>query len=208
MADPILVVAWLVLAHVVADFVLQTGSIALAKSSHGWRAARGLLAHGLVVAACNVPVALAFGGDRQPVARRLAAHDRHEVPPPPEHLGRAWTPQPAALFLADQAAHLAVIGIAWAMLPPYVALQQGWIDVVNGVLGTHDRAAVHQVVSVAVVLVTLLIVNVRAASLFVGILVRPVEAGIDGDHRWGSRAGPAVDPSMATTATTAQGATG
>jgi len=62
MADPILVVAWLVLAHIVADFVLQTGSIARAKSSHGSRALGGLAAHGLIVALCLVPVGLAFGG--------------------------------------------------------------------------------------------------------------------------------------------------
>ena len=39
-ADPVLVLAWLVLAHLVADFVLQTGGIARAKSSHGTRAKR------------------------------------------------------------------------------------------------------------------------------------------------------------------------
>jgi hypothetical protein len=215
-ADPVLVIAWLVLAHVVADFVLQTGSIALAKSSHGTRAIRGLLAHGLIVAACNVPVGLAFGAigwwflaivavshvaiDRTKVVltRRAAAavlreaHERHEGPPPLEHLGRAWTPRPAALFLADQAAHLAVIGLTWALWPPFVNLEPGWVDGVNWALGSNDRAAVHQVASIAVVLATLLIVNVRAGSLFVGILVRPVEAGLDGEHRWGGRAAPAV----------------
>ena len=48
MADPILVVAWLVLAHVAADFVLQTGSIAHAKSSHGLRAVGGLIEAGTI----------------------------------------------------------------------------------------------------------------------------------------------------------------
>jgi hypothetical protein len=218
MADPILVIAWLVFAHVVADFVLQTGSIAQAKSSHGSRAVRGLLAHGLIVAACLIPVGLAFGApgwwfvvvvgvshvviDRTKVVltRRAAraalreAHEHHEGPQPVEHLGRAWTPRPAGLFLADQAAHLVVLAVAWTAFPPSPSLQSGWIDAVNSVLGSHDRAAVHQVISVGVVLATLLVVNVRAASLFVGILVRPVEAGVGGEHRWGGRAGPAVDP--------------
>jgi hypothetical protein len=214
-ADPVLVLAWLVLAHLVADFVLQTGGIARAKSSHGSRAILGLLAHGLIVAICTAPVGFAFGVpgwgfvvivgvshiviDRTKVVltRRAAAaalaeaHLRHEGPQPPEHLGRAWTPRPAGLFLADQAAHLGMIGLAWATIPPFAALQPGWVDTVNWALGTHDLAAVHQIVSLGVVLASLLIVNVRAASLFVGILVRPVEAGVDGEHRWGGRVAPA-----------------
>jgi hypothetical protein len=93
-----------------------------------------------------------------------------------------------------------VIGVVWAMLPPVSRLEPAWVDTVNWMLGTHDRAAVHQIASVAVVLLALLIVNVRAASLFVGILVRPVEAGVDGEHRWGGRAAPAVDAASAASA--------
>ena len=230
MADPVLVLAWLVLAHVVADFVLQTRSIAHAKSSHGWRALRGLIGHGLIVALCLVPVGLAFGApgwwlavgvgvshvviDRTKVVltRRAAAaalheaHERHEGAQPAEHLGRAWTPRPAALFLVDQAAHLAVIGVAWAALPPSASLQPGWVDAVNRAVGTYDPATVHHVVGVAVVLLTLLIVNVRAASLFVGILVRPVEAGVDGEHRWGGLVAPLTQPVPAASTTGATGA--
>jgi hypothetical protein len=58
MADPVLVIAWLVLAHVAADFVFQTGGVALAKAGRGRRAIRGLvvltgtdIAIGFVVAA-------------------------------------------------------------------------------------------------------------------------------------------------------------
>ena len=231
-ADPILAVAWLVLAHLVADFVFQSGRIARAKSSHGSGAIGGLLAHGLIVAICTAPVGLAYGPlgwwfvaivgvshvaiDRTKVVltRRAAAAAlreaqlRHEGPVPLEHLGRAWTPRPAGLFLADQAAHLAVIGFAWATFPPSASLQPGWVDTVNWALGTHDRAAVHQIVSLTVVLLALLIVNVRAASLFVGILVRPVEAGADGEHRWGGRVASAAEPSIsATTGTPAAVAT-
>jgi hypothetical protein len=223
-ADPILVVAWLVLAHVVADFVLQTGSIALAKASTGSRAVGGLIAHAVIVGLCVAPVGLAFGDrgwwyvlvtvvshvviDRTKVVltRRTAAtalreaHERHEGPQPVEHLGRAWTPRPAALFLADQAAHVGVAVVAWAGLLSLSPLEPGWSDDVGRVLGGLDATAVHAAASVGVVLSTLLIVNVRAASLFVGILVRPVEAGIDGEHRWGGRAGPAVDPTAAAAA--------
>lgn len=218
-ADPILVVAWLVLAHLVADFVLQTGRLARAKASHGSGWVGGLLIHGLVVGLCAAPVGLAFGAvgwwyvgatavshvviDRAKVilTRRAAsaalrdAHARHESERQPiEHLGRAWTPLPAALFLADQVAHLAVIGFLWATFPPFASLEPGWVDAVNWALGSHDRAAVHQIVSVLVVGLSLLIVNVRAASLFVSILVRPVEMGEGGEQRWGGRAAPAVAP--------------
>ncbi|MEO8571322.1 MAG: DUF3307 domain-containing protein, partial [Chloroflexota bacterium] len=218
MADSILVLAWLVLAHLVADFALQTGGIASAKASHGSRALRGLVAHGLIVAACVAPVGLAYGErgwwlvmvtalthvviDRTKVilTRRAAAaalreaHERHEGPQPPEHLGRAWTPQPAALFLADQGAHLAVAGGAWAILLAGVPFAAGWVSAVDGWFGGWDRTAVHAVVSGAVVFLALGLVNIRAASLFVGILVRPVEVGAGGEHRWGGRAAPAVDP--------------
>lgn len=221
MADAILVLAWLVLAHLVADFVLQSGRIASAKSSHGSRALVGLAAHGLVVTLCVMPVGFAWGErgwwfvlltglshvliDRTKVVltRRAAAgalreaHDRHEGPQPPEHLGRAWTPRPAALFLADQGAHLAVAGGGWAVLLAGMPLAPGWTSTVERWLGGWDRVAVHGVVSTGVVLVALAIVNIRAASLFVGVLVRPVEVSAGGEHRWGGRVAPSVEPSAA-----------
>lgn len=217
MADPILVLVLLVLAHLVADFVLQTGSMAGAKASHGSRAALGLFAHGVVVAACVVPAGLAFGErgwafvaltglshvaiDRTKVVltRRAAAaalreaHARHEGPQPPDHLGRAWTPRPAALFLADQGAHLVVAGLGWAVLLAGIPLAAGWTSTIDGLIGGWDRAVVHAVVGTGAILCALAIVNVRAASLFVGVLVRPVEAGDDGEQRWGGRAGRAAD---------------
>lgn len=221
MPDAVLVLAWLVLAHFVADFVLQSGGLAAAKASRGSRALAGLATHGLIVALCVAPAGLAFGErgwwlvlvtalshvaiDRAKVVltRRAAAaalreaHARHEGPPPPEHLGRAWTARPAALFLADQGAHLAVAGIGWAVLLAGVAPSPGWVTLVDGWLGGWDRAAVHAIVGGGVILASLAILNVRAASLFVGILVRPVEAGEDGEHRWGRRAAPAVGPAEA-----------
>jgi len=217
MTDAVLVLAWLVLAHLIADFVLQTESIVRAKNAHGGRAVRGLLAHGAIVAACLIPVGLAFGGpgwlvlawttvlhvaiDRTKIilTRRAAAaalaeaQRRHEGPQPAGHLGRAWTSRPAALFLADQLAHLAVAGIGWLifLVGFTTSLQPGWVDLVNWVLGGVDRAGAHRVVSVAVVIASLAIANVRAASIWVAILVRPVEEG-EGAARWGDRADPAI----------------
>jgi Protein of unknown function (DUF3307) len=219
MTESVLTLAWLVLAHLVADFVLQTGWIVRAKSGHGNRALVGLATHGAVVALCLVPVGLAWGApgwaflvasgvlhvviDRSKVllTRRAAlvalttAHARHEGPQPAGHLGRAWTPWPAALFALDQLAHLAVAGLGWAILLAPAALQPGWTDAIDRLLGSWDRAAVHDVVSVAVVVAALAIANIPAASIFVAVLVRPVEQTED-ETRWGSRAGPAVEPAL------------
>jgi hypothetical protein len=216
MPEPVLVLVWLVLAHLTADFLLQNDWIVRAKSGHGRRAVAGLLSHGAIVGACLVPVGLACGGpgwlfllvtavlhvviDRSKVllTRRAAlealtaAHARHEAPQPVDHLGRAWTPWPAALFLLDQLAHLAVLAVAWAVFLASAALQPGWIDAVDRLLGGWDRAVFHHAVSLGVVLACLAIANIPAASIFVAILVRPVEQS-EGETRWGSRAGPAVE---------------
>ena len=221
MTDSVLVLAWLVLAHLVADFTLQTGSIVRAKNGRGTAAVGGLLAHGLIVAICLIPVGLAYGGpgwaflawsaglhvvidrskvvlSRRAAARALAdAHARHEGPQPPDHLGRAWTPAPAALFIADQIAHLIVLGAGWAIFLMALAPQRGWVDLVNSLVGAADPAGLHRVVGAAVVVVSLLIVNVRAASIFVSILVRPVEEA-EGETHWGERSGrPVADDAPA-----------
>jgi hypothetical protein len=223
MTDPILVLAWLVLAHFAADFLLQTGGIVRAKSASGSRAVVGVVAHGLIVAGCLVPVGFAYGGpgwlfliltavshvtiDRAKVllTRRAAAtalaeaHRRHEGPHAADHLGRAWTPRPAALFIGDQAVHLAVIAALWAVLLVPTAPLAGWTSAVESWLGGWDRAVVHDVVATAVVLVSLAIVNSRAAALFVAILVRPVEQSA-GEMRWGGQAAPFATPPPAAAA--------
>ena len=198
-ADPILTLAWLVLAHLAADFVLQTGAVVAAKASSGGRAARGLLVHGLGVAVCLVPVAFAFGVpglwvllaitlthvliDRMKVVatRRAerqaldAARRRHEGRAPAAGLGRAWTPLPAAYFVLDQAAHLAVVWVAWVVWLAGQSPTVEWTSAVNSVAGGRDPAAVHDVVLGAVVIVSLVLANVRAGALFVATLVRPIE---------------------------------
>ncbi|HEX5823718.1 MAG TPA: DUF3307 domain-containing protein [Candidatus Limnocylindrales bacterium] len=217
MTDPILVLAWLVLAHFAGDFLLQTGGIARAKAGSGSRALAGVIVHGLIVAACLVPVGLAYGGpgwlflaltavshvaiDRAKVllTRRVAvaaladAHRRHEGPQPADHLGRAWTPRPAALFVADQVFHLIVAVALWAVILVPATLAAGWATAVDGWLGGWDRAVVHDVVAAAVVLAALAIVNIQAAALFVAVLVRPVEQSA-GETRWGGRVAPATTP--------------
>ena len=61
MTSPQLVLAWLLLAHLLADFVLQTEAIAVGKFGHGRPAWRALGIHSLIVAAVNAPLLLVFG---------------------------------------------------------------------------------------------------------------------------------------------------
>jgi hypothetical protein len=60
LADAILTIAWLVLAHLVADFVVQTGSVVRDKNASGRRAWRGLAIHAVGVGIVLVPVVFAF----------------------------------------------------------------------------------------------------------------------------------------------------
>jgi Protein of unknown function (DUF3307) len=199
MADPTLVLAWLVLAHLGADFVFQTETMVADKFTAGRRAWRGLLIHAAAVAICLVPVALAFGtpglvllvvvtvahmvidrwkvrATRRAEGRALAdAHRRHEAATS-TGLGPAWTPIPGALFVLDQLAHAAVIGTAWLVLLAYAPVAPAFMQAVDRVVGGMDRAALHHGVLIAVVLLSLAIVNVRAGALFVATLVRPREA--------------------------------
>ena len=54
-ADAGLVLAWLILAHLIADFVLQPGRMARAKAAPGSGATPALLGHALVVGICVLP---------------------------------------------------------------------------------------------------------------------------------------------------------
>ncbi len=54
--DPVLLLAWLVLAHLVSDFLVQTDAMAAQKSGDGPDAWRALGIHAAVVAALLIPV--------------------------------------------------------------------------------------------------------------------------------------------------------
>jgi hypothetical protein len=119
---------------------------------------------------------------RRAESRALAAaHRRHEQATT-AGLGPAWTPLPGALFIVDQLVHVALIAGAWVVFISGVPPAAQFVEIVDRVLGSADRTTVHRVVLVGVVLLSLAIVNVRAAALFVGTLVRPREA-LSGDER-------------------------
>jgi hypothetical protein len=196
--DQGLVLAWLILAHLVADFVLQPGWMARSKAGPGNAALPALLGHALVVALCVVAFGIAFGAPgwwvvlivavshvvidrtkavltRRAEAAALAeARRRHEAAgTAPDGLGPAWTPVPGALFAVDQLAHLAILVAAWAALLSVAPLEAGFAGWAGEWLGRWDQAVVHEVVFRGVVLASLLIVNLRAGALFVGVLVVP-----------------------------------
>jgi hypothetical protein len=200
-ADPILTLAWLILAHLVADFVLQTYGVVAAKTARGPRALRGFANHALGVAICLTPVALAFGGPgvmvlvaivvshvvidrikivatrRTEAAAMAESRRQHEGAAPAAGLGRAWTPLPAAWFVFDQVAHLAIIWLAWAVWLAGTAPTAGWAAAVTTIVGGSDPKVVHEAVRAFVVVTALLIANVRGGAILVAILVRPLEVG-------------------------------
>ena len=200
-ADPILTLAWLILAHLVADFLLQTSGVVAAKTARGGRALRGFANHALGVAICLVPVALAFGGPgvmvlvatvlshvvidrikivatrRTEAAAMAESRRQHEGAAPAAGLGRAWTPLPAAWFVFDQVAHLAIIWLAWAIWLAGTAPTAGWAAAVTTIVGGSDPKVVHEAVRAFVVVTALLIANVRGGAILVAILVRPLEVG-------------------------------
>jgi hypothetical protein len=92
---------------------------------------------------------------------------------PDSGLGSAWTPWPGMLFAADQVLHLTIALVAWLVILEGVPLLQGFVDVVNTILRDWDRATVNAVVLTSVVLVSLFLVNTRAAYYFVLALVSP-----------------------------------
>jgi Protein of unknown function (DUF3307) len=190
-----LVLAALILAHLVADFVLQTDAIALGKFGDGRHAWNMLLAHaGLVTVTC-LPLVLVFGLrgllyvaltavthfviDRakivltmrapQPVPEAVAEGGDPAAGPP---LDRAWSARPAALFVVDQLAHLAVLVVAWYLLLFDAPVTSFWNDVAVWVSRHADPTAFYHLVLGTVVLLDLAIVNVRAAALMIGTLVR------------------------------------
>jgi hypothetical protein len=204
MIDTVLLIAWLVLAHLVADFVLQNDWIALNKGNGnrtGWAA---LGTHGFHVGLCLVPVIFAFGVpgvvyvavvvvthmavDRWKVrATRRAERNAQNAArtrmaatgdAPDSGLGGAWTPWPGMLFAADQVLHLTIAIVAWLVVLEGVPLTQGFVDVVNTILRDWDRATVNAVVLTGVVLVSLFLVNTRAAYYFVLALVSPREVPV------------------------------
>jgi hypothetical protein len=106
---------------------------------------------------------------------------------------RSWTPLPAVLFLADQAAHFAVLIIGASVLLLGHPTLSGWHDLVHS-LGGHLLPVGHQQAAqiVIVVLIDLAIINTRGGLFLVGILLAPrglVDDAEPGPQRVGATIG-------------------
>jgi hypothetical protein len=215
-AEATLVLAWLVLAHLVGDFILQTGSMVSDKFASGSRRWRGLLAHGAGVGLALTPVVAVYGSPgalflvvvvvghvaidrwkiratRHAEAVALAGvRGRHETSGSEAGLGPAWTPVPGALFVIDQVLHIAVIVAGWWLLLARAQPVDSYARSASNLLAGLDPVAVHATSLTTAVLVSLVIVNVRAGALFVAALVNPRQS-VTGDP-------PTHDPRARTTA--------
>jgi len=180
-----LVLSWLVLCHLLADFVLQPERVAIDKFGRGPDAWRALFIHAGIVTAVASPIILVYGLagigyvivtavshlviDRTKIELTLRGGS---VPGAASGEGTTWSPMPAAWFLFDQLAHLVVLVLAWAVFLRPVQPLDWWQELANRVANTTDGQDAGRVLLVVLVLTSLVIVNVRAGSLFVDILVR------------------------------------
>lgn len=213
MTSAALVLSWLVLCHLLADFVLQTETVATDKFGRGPAAWRALGIHVAVVTVLAAPIILVFGlpGVLYVVITGLThlAIDRTKIelslraaPAAPAggdpgdtgdvgldlsrrepELAPGWSPMPGAWFLIDQLAHLGVLVAAWALLLADATPLPWWQDFVARVAARPDGEQVGRAVLVTIVLTALVIANVRAGSLFVSTLVRAPRPPLLSDTR-------------------------
>jgi hypothetical protein len=197
--DTVLVLVWLIFAHLLADFVLQNDWIAMNKGKAGRPGWMALGVHGFHVAVCLLPAMFAFGlpglaylvvvaGSHMLVDRwKVRATRRAETMAQDAArrgfestgelvstgVGNAWSPWPGMLFLADQVLHLTIAIVAWMVLLRSAPLLTGWIDFVNALLRDSDPATFHAVVLVTVVVASLFLVNTRGGYYFLLALASP-----------------------------------
>jgi hypothetical protein len=197
--EPVLTVAWLVLAHLIADFILQNDWIAMHKgagSRSGWSA---LAVHGAHVGLCLLPAVLAWGMpglaylvlvvashmavDRWKVRATRSADARAQAqararierggPQQVSGLGAAWSPMPGLLFLADQVFHLLFAILGWLVILAGASLAPAFVDALNAALRDWDRSSIHAAILTGVILLSLFIVNTRGAFYFVLAMASP-----------------------------------
>lgn len=196
-----LVLSWLVLGHLLADFVLQPDHVATRKFGRGSDAWRALGTHVLIVGVVAAPIALVYGLpgvgyvlvtvlthlviDRAKIEATLRANPTPvatEAGGGPEMVP-GWSPMPGVWFLFDQLAHLVVLVGAWAVLLARAEPLDWWQELVARIAAGGDGEAIGRAALVFVVICALVVANTRAGSLFVGTLVRAPRPPIVQDTR-------------------------
>ncbi len=196
-----LVLSWLVLVHLLADFVFQPDHVATRKFGRGTDAWRALGTHVTIVALVTVPIALVYGPpgigyvlvtlvthliiDRAKIEATLRANPAAATGEPgggPEMVP-GWSPMPGVWFVLDQLAHLGVLVGAWALLLARAEPLDWWQDLVARIAADGDGEAIGRAALAAVVLSALVVANTRAGSLFVGTLVRAPRPPVVQDSR-------------------------
>lgn len=181
MTEPLLLLGWLLVSHLTADFVLQTDASVADRNESGPKARRALGLHALIVAAAMAPFWLAFGTPGlfallvvavphpfiDAVKTRLTEMRRAAADP------TEWSPWPAGLFLVDQAVHLALVFGAWWVFLRDAALNPWFVDRVAQATSGIAAQDVHRAALVVVVGWSLAVVNGRAARFFVPLLLPP-----------------------------------
>lgn len=206
-----LALSWLVLGHLLADFVLQPDHVATRKFGRGAEAWRALGIHSLIVGLVVAPTVLVYGLpgvgyvlvtvvthlviDRAKIRATLRMDQVDPAPAAGEGSGDAemvpgWTPLPGVWFLLDQLAHLGVLVGAWALLLARVQPLDWWQDLVARIAASGDGEAIGRTALAIGVLGALVVANTRAGSLFVGTLVRAPRPPVVQDTR--TDGGPSV----------------
>jgi hypothetical protein len=189
--EPLLLIGWLLVSHLTADFVLQTNASVADRNRSGPRAWRALELHALIVAACMAPFWLAFGTPGL-IALLVVAVPHPFIDAAKTRLTETqraaseptdWSPWPAALFLLDQVVHLVLVFGAWWVLLRDAALNPWFVDRMAQATAGIAPADVHRAALIVVVGWSLAVVNGRAARFFVPLLLPPEAAP-----------GTAVDP--------------
>ncbi len=115
--EPAALAALLVAGHTLGDFVFQTKWMVERKDR--WN---GLLAHGVVVAACHAAAIAPFMNERALVAVLATDFLHLLIDAAKSRLVRMSPRRGLFLFALDQVAHLAVLAVAWVWLAPQVTL--------------------------------------------------------------------------------------
>jgi hypothetical protein len=178
--EPLLLLGWLLVSHLTADFVLQTDASVADRRGTGARARRALGLHGLIVAACMAPFWVAFGTPGL-VALLVVAVPHPFIDAAKRYLSDIWnadapadwSPWPAAFFLLDQAVHLALVFGAWWLFLRDAAVNPWFADRVAQATSGMATADVNRAALIVIVGWSLAVVNGRAARFFVPLLLPP-----------------------------------